>query len=162
MRILVTRSVRWTNEQTDEADGQPENIMPVPTLSGGKGIITHTKTKNLTLIPTEWTGVKTDADIQNLNLNQHSSVTSSHICVPICSLYTTVIQYTLHRVILIIFFFIFQTIIIAQMLSVGGGQAQYQDLWHLQWKGSQQTSSDSTCLYDTVQLCAQRLTLWPA
>ena len=35
---MVTRSVR-TNERTNAADGQPENIMPSSTLSGGEGII---------------------------------------------------------------------------------------------------------------------------
>jgi len=34
---VVTKSV-WTNERTSVADGQPENIMPSPTLSGVEGI----------------------------------------------------------------------------------------------------------------------------
>jgi len=38
---VVTRSVwknEWTDEQTNLADGQPENIMRSSTLSGGIGI----------------------------------------------------------------------------------------------------------------------------
>ena len=44
MRYLGTRSV-WTNERTNAADGQPENIglLSSPTLFGGVGIKINVK-----------------------------------------------------------------------------------------------------------------------
>jgi len=56
---------------------------------------------------------------QGVNLNQQSTVKTACVCV--CVYHCAQLSYTTqHRTVLIIFPFILQTVIIAQMLSVGG------------------------------------------
>jgi len=55
---------------------------------------------------------------RNLNLNQHANLRTVHMCV--CEYNCAQLAYTIqHRTVLIIFYSNLQTIITAQMLSIG-------------------------------------------